>query len=223
MKNGTPSETIIIRRRPKDRIVIRHMIDGKLAGRAEVRKHADDADNFLMGCVYAIDKLSSIQTFGKLPTIKFPSSFPNSDPRSVKVGDMLYFSHGCNYGSPFCGTVKELAIDRWPKYANYPFSGEYRHFLVCEPEAHSPNWQSDTTAVGKIVPCGELKAGDEVLVKSYLPHNSEYDQCIIDARGELHSVKSVDTYGNASILGVECNPEYCFAGKLVRFKEADHA
>jgi len=200
------NETIIIRRRANNRIVVRHTIDGNLVGRAEVRKHADDVDNFLVGAKCAIDKMQEYQDkFSNL--VKRTAEYPDNDPRSLKVGDVVYCKRSIlDWSKNFVATL------------NFQFEDYDWQVTSSDGQGYCVN---PYDILGKIVPCGELKAGDEVLVKNreelcFSIGQDKYENKIIKV--DMIDYNFHDGEYSIQSNGINWHYPSRFVGKLIRFQ-----
>jgi hypothetical protein len=241
------TETLMIRRRSADRIVAIHKIDGATVGREQVKRHPDDADDFLTGAIYAITKLCANGIIEQIESIKHNhesadkstllSKFEkleaailentpdyilyHSDPRNLKAGDraLLQSQYIAEYINPFpnvstmigdekCNLVTIHSIDKW-------------HYCIIEEDGRAYRWACNMFA-GKIVPCGKLKAGDEVLVKGV--KEGELDSYQAHYANKIIKITRVDYNNGHYFNNVTCFLERRFVGKLIRFKqEVPHA
>jgi hypothetical protein len=189
------NESLVIRRRPNDRMIAIHKINGQTVGRIEIKRYATDADVFLTGAGHAVEKLakeeapSAAKDLAKalkkeldeglerilnsperphLATLRGTwnmSEPPKATPPDFyRPGDKVLVRddlknaarYGCEtyFDSPMESCKgKVVALKEKTRYEN--------SFSIIE---EGYKWTPEMFA-GKIVPCGELREGDEVLVK----------------------------------------------------------
>jgi hypothetical protein len=217
-------------------IVLTYKQNGTVVKQARVTKHAKDKDDFLVGTAFALTKLAetmsgfpitvasitkSVAAMAKLDSSRHNTTpdkstlfskfekleaailentpdyiLYHSDPRNLKAGDRVY----THYGN-FVGEIE--TVDGLRYHLKYKAGSEDGYV-----------WRMQSQLVGKIVPCGELHKGDEVLLKC----------------GKI--VKITRVSGPAAYAGDCCvnvsdtsivYPRRAF-GKLIRFKqEVPHA